>query len=253
MRILVCLKLVSRSTFTDSFNPGGCTERLAGGTPVANPADEYALELALRLKDREKSAEVSVITMASQSASPMLRNALAMGADRAYHVCDRAFAGADTIATAKILAGAVTLTGPYDYIFCGKNAIDSETGHIGPQLAALLEYRYFSDILDLRQIDNTLHVCRAELDGSREYIAETNALISVINGTSMVRQPTIMGRRNAAKKEIVMLDSTDIEPAASGTTTVKVIEKPFARRSGPVERDFQTGVKRLAAFLGSRR
>ena len=137
MNILVCLKMVSRATYTDMLcSDDASDDRLSGGAIGINPADAYALETALKLKDRY-GAYVTVLSMSPMLAEPMLRSALAMGADEAVLVCDRIFAGSDTIATAKTLSAALKALPRQDMIFCGSKAIDSETGHIGAQLAAL--------------------------------------------------------------------------------------------------------------------
>ena len=125
MNILVCLKMVSQARFTDSLNDTGA-DRLSGGQLVINPADAYALELALRLKDKKSDTFITVLTMAPQYAEHILRTALAMGADRAVHICDGAFAGSDTIMTALTISRAIEHIGPQDIILCGKKAIDSE-------------------------------------------------------------------------------------------------------------------------------
>ena len=104
MNILVCLKLTAQARFSDSLRDGG--ERLDGGQVGINPADLYALELALRAKEKTPGAMVTVVAMAPDAAEHYLRDALAMGADRAVLVSDRRIAGSDTLVTARILAAA---------------------------------------------------------------------------------------------------------------------------------------------------
>ena len=248
MEILVCVKLVAQSTFTDALGESS-GERLSSSALVMNPTDETALEYALKLKDKDKSIKISVITMAPQSATQMLQTALAKGADRAFHVCDRAYAGSDTIATASVLSRAAALTGPYDLILCGKNSLDSETGHIGPQMAALMGLPYYSNVLDMKASPEGLFVVRAAGAGFREYTVKEPALISVINGTSMIRQPSVMGYRLAKNKPIQMLDSNDIAPAQSGTDTISVTEKAFSHRHGTKTNDFDQGVSNLLEYI----
>lgn len=250
MELLVCVKLVAQSTFTDALGEG-LGERLAGSALVMNPADETALEFALKLKDRDKNVKVSVLTMAPQNAAQMLQTALAKGADRAFHVCDKVFAGSDTIATASVLSRAAALTGPYDLILCGKNSLDSETGHIGPQMAALLAIPYYSNVLSLEAAAEGLSIVRAAGNVFDEYILKEPALISVVNGTSMIRQPSIMGFKLAKNKSIRVLSSEDIPPAESGTVTIQVTEKAFAHRHGTITDDFAEGVSTLAEYIKS--
>ena len=154
MQIAVLLKLVSQSTFMDSLAEN-VKDRLASGQLVINPADEYALELALRLRDRCNGSKVTVVTMSPACAEQVLYETLAMGADEAVHICDSAFAASDTLVTARILASALKKLPPQDMILCGQRSIDSETGHIGAQLAVYLEKPV---------ITNTLSVWRDESD-----------------------------------------------------------------------------------------
>lgn len=156
MQIAVLLKLVSQSTFMDSLAEN-VKDRLASGQLVINPADEYALELALRLRDRCNGSKVTVVTMSPACAEQVLYETLAMGADEAVHICDSAFAASDTLVTARILASALKKLPPQDMILCGQRSIDSETGHIGAQLAVYLEKPV---------ITNTLSVWRDESDGA---------------------------------------------------------------------------------------
>lgn len=102
MNIIVCLKIVSQATFSDSLTDND--DRLSGGRLSINPADRYALELALRIKDNDPGTMVTVVTMAPAYAESSLRDAIAAGADRAVIVCDSALAGSDTLITANILA-----------------------------------------------------------------------------------------------------------------------------------------------------
>lgn len=123
-------------------------------------------------------------------AEPMLRSALAMGADEAVLVCDRIFAGSDTIATAKTLSAALKALPRQDMIFCGSKAIDSETGHIGAQLAALNELRYMGDVLAVNELrDGRLCVKHAGKHGAEEYSLVLPAVFSIINGYRNDPQP----------------------------------------------------------------
>lgn len=249
MNILVCLKMVSKSTYADTLSEVDTSTRLAGGQLVINPADAYALELALRLKDKDSSVCISVMTMAPKSGEQILRTALAMGADRAYHISDMAFAGADTLATSAIIAEAIRTLPPQDIILCGKKAIDSETGHIGAQTAYILGLPFISNVLSFTPQAEGLSVTRSQNDGIAVYSCTYPALLTVINGTGMVRSPTIFGLKRAKDREITVLDSTRVSPAPSGTETVSVTEISFAHRNGIVEHDIDKGIEGLVKLL----
>ena len=169
MNILVCLKIVSQATFTDSLTDND--DRLSGGKLGINPADAYALELALRIKDNAPETMVTVVTMAPSYAENALRDAIAAGADRAVLICDSALAGSDTLVTANILAAAINRLGGFDLVLCGRKAIDSETGHIAPQLSERLDggsrdriryrRRYAENMLHKRRRFGRIRRCRS--------------------------------------------------------------------------------------------
>ena len=241
MNILLCLKPVSRLSFTDVFSADEPAGRASGGQTELNPADAYALELALRMKDRDPACHVTVISMAPPTAEPLMREALAMGADEAVLVSDPLFAGADTLATSRILAAAVRTLPFQDLILCGKKAIDAETGHIGPQLACLLGLDCWSNILRFSG-DGLI---RAESEGETRYPLPVPALLTVINGAVPPRAPTIAGLRAARTRPIRRLDSGTIPPADSGTETLSVTEQVFAHRHGTAEHDPEKGLDYL--------
>ncbi len=132
MKIVVCIKQVPDTKGGVVFNPDGTLNRAAMMT-IMNPDDKAGLEAALRLKD-QFGAEVTVLTMGLPKAADALREALAMGADKAVLVTDRCLGGADTWATSSTLAAALRNL-DYDIIFAGRQAIDGDTAQVGPQIA----------------------------------------------------------------------------------------------------------------------
>ena len=138
MNIVVCVKQVP-DTAEMKIDP--VTNNLVrdGVTNIMNPYDQYALETALQLKD-ELGAHVTVITMGPPHAESVLRDCLAVGADEAKLVSDRAFGGADTLATSAAMANTIKHFGIPDLILCGRQAIDGDTAHVGPELAELPVY-----------------------------------------------------------------------------------------------------------------
>ena len=132
MKIIVCIKQVPNTTEI-KIDPVTNTLKRDGVPSIINPDDKTAIEAALQLKDK-CGAEVTVITMGPPQAEKALREALAMGADNAYLLTDRAFAGSDTLATSTIIAAAVKKLGA-DIVFCGRQAIDGDTAQVGPQIA----------------------------------------------------------------------------------------------------------------------
>ena len=138
MKIIVCIKQVP-NTNEVKLDPIKGTLIRDGVPSIINPDDKAGLEAALSLKEIY-GGEVSVISMGPPQADAVLREAMAMGADKAYLVTDRAFGGADTLATSTTLAAAVRKM-EYDLIITGRQAIDGDTAQVGPQLAEHLEDR----------------------------------------------------------------------------------------------------------------
>ena len=157
MKIVVCIKQVPDTKGGVKFNPDGTLDRGAMLT-IMNPDDKAGLEAALRLKD-EYGAEVTVITMGLPKAEEVLREAMAMGADKGILVTDRVLGGADTWATSQTLAGAIRNL-EYDLIITGRQAIDGDTAQVGPQISEHLgiEPRYMTPggIFDAYKADITV-------------------------------------------------------------------------------------------------
>ena len=132
MKIIVCVKQVPNTTEI-KIDPVTNTLKRDGVASIINPDDKTGLEVALQLKDKF-GAHVTVISMGPKQAEKALGEALAMGADRAILLTDRAFAGADTLATSKTIAAAIN-TLEYDLIIAGRQAIDGDTAQVGPEIA----------------------------------------------------------------------------------------------------------------------
>ena len=137
MHILVCIKQVPDTTEI-KIDPVTKTLIREGVPSIVNPFDAFALELAVRLKEKN-GGRVTVVSMGPNQAEVALRECLSVGADEAYLVTDRAFGGSDTLATSYILANAIKKIGSFDIIFCGKQAIDGDTGQVGPEIAECLD------------------------------------------------------------------------------------------------------------------
>ena len=153
MKILVCIKQVPDTTEI-RIDPVTKTLIREGVPSIMNPDDKGGLELALRFKDKF-GAEVTVITMGPPQADLILREAFAMGADRAILLTDRKFAGADTLATSNALAGAAR-TLDWDLIITGRQAIDGDTAQVGPEMAEHLNIPQISYVAGLDYDGKTL-------------------------------------------------------------------------------------------------
>ena len=181
MKVVVCVKQVPDTAGGVQFNPDGTLNRAAMLT-IMNPDDKAGLEAALRLKD-EYGAEVTVLTMGLPKAEEVLREALAMGADKGILVTDRVLGGADTWATSTTLAGALRKL-DYDIIITGRQAIDGDTAQVGPQISEHLDIPVISYAQDIkvdgdsvivqRQYDDRYHMVKAQMPCLITALAELN-------------------------------------------------------------------------------
>ncbi|MCI9242993.1 MAG: electron transfer flavoprotein subunit beta/FixA family protein, partial [Lawsonibacter sp.] len=173
MNILLCVKQVPDTTEI-KIDPVKNTLIRDGVPSILNPFDGYALEAAARIKDKDPSTKIVVVTMGPPQAAAVLKECLAIAADKAYLVSGRTFGGSDTLATSYILSNAVKLVeeteGKFDAIFCGKQAIDGDTAQVGPELAEHLGYPQVTYGLEAEADGDTLKV-RKEVEEGVEVIA----------------------------------------------------------------------------------
>lgn len=238
MRIAVCIKQVPEVAEL-KFDPARKTLIREGVTNVVNPFDRRAVTQAIALA-REHGGEVLVLTMGPPQAREALVECLAMGADRALHLEDRAFAGSDTLATARALALALrreSEQGRFDIVFCGKYSVDAETGQVGPELAELLDIPHISGATALEYRGERLLV-RRETDEGFELI-ETS-LPCLLTAAERLIRPTKVKDSDleaARAKPILQIRARDLCPDVSifgfagSPTQVSEIYEQRSRRS----------------------
>ncbi|MDF2546635.1 MAG: electron transfer flavoprotein subunit beta [Anaerosolibacter sp.] len=211
MKIIVCVKQVP-DTNEVKIDPVKGTLIRDGVPSILNPDDKNALEEALKLKDQQEDIHVTVITMGPPQADEMLRECLAMGADEAILLSDRAFAGADTWATSNTLAAAVRKIGAYDIIFAGRQAIDGDTAQVGPQLAERLGIPQVSYVQNFQVQGDNIQVQRALEDGYEVIQVKTPVLLTAIKELNHPRYMSIGGIYDAFRsKEVKVWTSLDIQ------------------------------------------
>ncbi len=206
MKIAVCIKQVPDSTEV-KINPETNTLVREGVASITNPFDEFAVEEALLTKEKY-GGEIHVITMGPPQAVEILRNALAVGADKVYLVSDRAFAGADTLATAYTLAKTIEKIGGVDLVICGKQAIDGDTAQVGPGIATRLGIPQLTYVAKVREIDLAKKkiVVERMLENGREVVESSlPVLITVVKDINEPRLPSLLGIKKAAKAQIPTL------------------------------------------------
>lgn len=209
MKILVCVKQVP-DTNDVKIDPVKGTLIRDGVPSILNPDDANALEAALQIKDRDPDTQVEVITMGPPQAEYMLRECLAMGADKAYLLSDRAFGGADTCATSTTLAYGIRKIGNADVIFAGRQAIDGDTAQVGPQTAQRLDLPVITYAQDIKLEEGKATVQRQLEDGYEVVEIETPCVITAIKELNIPRYMSAGGIVDAYEKEITVWDHNDI-------------------------------------------
>ncbi|MCJ7641549.1 MAG: electron transfer flavoprotein subunit beta/FixA family protein [Desulfobacterales bacterium] len=241
MKIVVCIKQVPETTEV-KINPQTNTLMREGVASITNPFDEFALEEALLTKEKH-GGEVHVISMGPPQAIEVLKNALALGADKVYLLSDAAFAGADTLATAYTLAKTIEKIGGVDLVICGKQAIDGDTAQVGPGIATRLGIPQLTYVAKVREIDPAKKkiVVERMLENGREVVESSlPAVITVVKDINEPRLPSLLGIKKAAKATIptwtakeVGVDENRVGLKGSPTWVWKIFS-PEARGGGEV-------------------
>ena len=201
MKIVVCVKQVPDTKGGVQFNPDGTLNRAAMLT-IMNPDDKAGLEAALRLKE-EHGAEVTVVTMGLPKADEVLREAMAMGADKGILVTDRVLGGADTWATSTTLAGAIRNL-EYDLIITGRQAIDGDTAQVGPQIAEHLGLPVISYAQNIKIDGDAVIVERQYEDRYHELKVKMPCLVTALSELNVPRYMTPGGIFDAYDKEVTV-------------------------------------------------
>jgi len=206
MNIIVCIKQVPSSNEV-RLDPVTKTIIRDGSQSVINPFDAFALEEAVRLKER-LGGTVSVLSMGIPAAEALLRDAMSRGADRALLLSDRAFAGADTLATSYALSVGVRKLGGFRLIFCGKMAIDGDTAQIGPELAEHLGIPHVTNVYEIVEASESEVLCCRNMDGLRQLICvSTPAVLTIAKDINQPRMPSITGVRSAMTAPLEVMDT----------------------------------------------
>lgn len=208
MNIVVCLKQVPDTTEV-KIDPKTGTLIREGVPSIINPDDKNALEEALVLKEKV-GAKVTIISMGPPQAEAALREAIAMGADEAILISDRAFAGADTLATSNALAGALKKL-DYDIVFAGRQAIDGDTAQVGPEIAEHLNIPQITYVEKVEVEGDSLKVQRAWEDGYEVIKVKTPVLLTAIKELNEPRYMHMSNIFETYKKEIKVWSAADID------------------------------------------
>jgi electron transfer flavoprotein beta subunit len=232
---VVCIKQVPETTDV-RVDPKTNALIREGVTTIVNPVDENAIEAALQLRDQH-GGKVTVITMGPPQAEEALRQALAMGADEAILLSDPASRGSDTLATSYALALMVRKIGAVDLVLCGKQAIDGDTGQVGPGLAERLGLPQVTFAIGMEVADGKLRARRVLDDFFEVVEVKLPAVVTVVKQINDPRHPSMKNVLKAKRAEIVKwtLADLDADPKQAGfdgspTQVIKVW--PPEKRTG---------------------
>jgi electron transfer flavoprotein beta subunit len=241
MIIVVCVKQVPDTTDV-RIDPETNTLVREGVPSILNPFDEFAIEEALRIREKV-GGKVTVISMGPPQAVEILRTALAMGVDEVALLSDRAFAGSDTLATSYTLSKGIEKVGNVDLVITGKQAIDGDTAQVGPGIARRLGFTQLTYVSKVEHIDpneKTIIVERL-LDGGCERVeGKLPALLTVVKDINVPRQPSILKMKKAKNAEIPVLGVNELAADLTLTgqkgspTRVERIFSPEQKSKGEV-------------------
>jgi electron transfer flavoprotein beta subunit len=233
MYVVACIKQVPDTTQVQ-IDPVTNTLKREGVPFIVNPFDTHAIEESLRLKDRF-GFRVAAITMGPPNAEYALRKAISMGVDEVILLSDRAFGGADTLATSKVLTEAILKLSTKDevpLIICGRQTIDGDTAQVGPGIATRLNYSQLTlvDRIEHIDIENRKIIVRRKLEGRYEIVESIlPSLLTVVREINKPRYPKVPSRLLADESEIpiwdnkfLKLDEQTIGLKGSPTRVVKI-------------------------------
>ena len=252
MKILVAIKQVPDTATQVKIAGDGKSIETTGITWIVSPYDEFAVEEALRIKEKRGQGEVVAVTLGPDRAKEALRSCLAMGCDRAIHVNDPALAGADTLTTARALAAVIKQEAP-QLVLCGRQAIDDDMGAVTAQLSELLGWPSAYWIME-EAIDadgKNVRVARQVEGGLEVFDLPLPAVLAAQKGLNEPRYPTLKGIMGAKKKEIKDVKAGDLglagEPPQLSVTALEALPpRPPGR---VIQGDVPTAVKELVRSL----
>jgi electron transfer flavoprotein beta subunit len=235
MRVAVLIKQVPDTDRVRMDETTGTLIRDGAGT-VPNLLDLHALSALGTWFPDHPGLHVTAFSMGPATAEVTLREALALGAHEAVLLCDRAFAGADTWATALTLEAALRRLGPFDLVLCGEKATDGETGQVGPELAVLLGLPFATRVREASFGDGRVRVTRLIENGQDRVDLPLPCLLTVTAAVAPMALPTLAGKMAARRARVRRLDADTLEldPAVVGLagspTRVVRLERPVLRR-----------------------
>ncbi|MBW2975686.1 electron transfer flavoprotein subunit beta/FixA family protein [Candidatus Woesearchaeota archaeon] len=207
MNIIVCIKQVPDTNEVKIDQRTGTLVR-EGVPSIMNPDDKHALIEAVKIRDKHKG-KLTALSMGPPQAEEVLREALALGADEAILLCDRAFAGSDTWATANAIGGAIKSIGNYDLLLFGRQAIDGDTAQVGPQVAEFLKVPQITYAQNITLEKDKVKAERQMEEGYEVIESKLPCLITCISDINEMKYPSLKGIRDAYRNKDVKVLSAD--------------------------------------------
>lgn len=232
MHFIVCIKQVPE-TGNVRIDPETHTLIREGVASIINPFDMYAIEEAVRLKEKT-GGSVTALTMGPPQAESALREAISMGVDTAILVSDRAFAGSDTWATSYILSSAIRKLGEYALILCGKQASDGDTAQVGPGIAAHLDLPQITYVRKIEELAPDRVLAERLMETGYEVVeSPLPCLLTVVKEINEPRLPSLKGKLAAKKAQVTVWKAADLGCApdkiglkGSPTNVVRIFTPP---------------------------
>lgn len=240
MKIAVCIKQVP-DTADIKWTENNTIQR-EGLESIINPFDMYAIETALKLKDKDKTTNIITLTMGPPQAEEIIRSSIALGVDGGFVITDKKFAGADTAATGRTLAAAIKRNVEnVDLILCGQFATDGDTAQTGPAISVNLNYPVVTYVKEILSIENNYLIVKKEVeDGSEILKVELPAVLCMLKCDYEPRRPFIDGFKTSQKIQISHFGLSDIGLEAENVgikgspTYVSKAFRPEQKKSGEI-------------------
>ncbi|NRD78673.1 electron transfer flavoprotein subunit beta/FixA family protein [Bacillus sp. BRMEA1] len=215
MHIVVCVKQVP-DTKIIKINPKTNTLDRRSAPAILNPYDAHAVQEAVKIKEKTGGI-ISVLSMGPPQATAVIKKSIEIGADRGFLITDRAFAGADTLATSYALSKALERINkelPVDIIICGKHAIDGDTGQVGPGIARRMDIPPVTSVIAVEEVnvkEKTVLIKRKLTSGYELIQAELPCLLTVEKEINEIEYPPMPNMINAARYEPIIWAVSDLE------------------------------------------
>ena len=237
MKIFVCVKQVLDTAAKIQIENGQVVS--PGSSRIINPYDEFAIEEAVRIKEKKPDTEITLLSLGPEGFKDSIKRALAMGADKAVHLMDPKFEGLDSYAVARILMRYIEKI-PYDLILCGKQSVDVDMAQTGPTLATFLGIPFVTVVTGMEFSDDFQNAkITRQVDGGSEIRELTlPLLVTCQKGLNEPRLPSLKGIMAAKKKEVLTLSADDlgIEEGTLNIKDNKIVQKnlclPPERKKG---------------------